>query len=119
MSLNPPAIVLLLTGLIYYIVSWIQYKYPPKKINHFYGYRTQTSMLNQEIWDFSQIYSAEKLKQLGLYIILLGVIVAFFDVNEKWAIWISIVLVTLAPFFMMFAIERVLKKRFPKNNSQL
>ena len=60
-TINPLTLILILTGFIFYVAGLIQAKYPPKKINHFYGYRTSTSMRSQEIWDFSQQYSADKI----------------------------------------------------------
>ena len=35
------------------LVGIIMFKYPPKKINFFVGYRTVNSMKNKERWDFS------------------------------------------------------------------
>ena len=32
--------------------------FPPKKINHYYGYRTPQAFRNQRAWDFAQRYSA-------------------------------------------------------------
>ena len=60
-TVNPLALILVLTGIIFYVAGFIQAKWPPKKINHFYGYRTSTSMRNQEIWEFAQQYSSDKI----------------------------------------------------------
>jgi len=50
-QINPLTLILGVTGLIFYVAGYIQFKYPPKKINHFYGYRTKTSMRSQEVWN--------------------------------------------------------------------
>ena len=42
--INPLTLILGVTGLIFYVAGYIQFKYPTKKINYFYGYRTKTSM---------------------------------------------------------------------------
>ena len=97
------------------IVEKVLSKYPPKKINHFYGYRTSTSMRSQEIWDFSQQYSADKIQRLGGLIILLGAIAFFINVQQLWAVWIGIALVTLLPVLLIIQIEKELKRRFPKD----
>ncbi|MFQ3340416.1 MAG: lipopolysaccharide export LptBFGC system permease protein LptF [Flavobacteriaceae bacterium] len=47
-QINPFALILTLTGFIFYIVGWIQPKYPPKNTNYLYGYRTNNSMQNQQ-----------------------------------------------------------------------
>ena len=114
-TINPLTLILILTGLIFYVAGLIQAKYPPKKINHFYGYRTSTSMRSQEIWDFSQQYSADKIQRLGGLIILLGAISFFINVQQLWAVWIGIALVNLLPVLLIIQIEKELKRRFPKD----
>ena len=52
-----------LTLLVVGIVFW---KYPPKKINEFYGYRTTLSRKSQEAWDFAQRYGAKLMTMFGL-----------------------------------------------------
>ena len=41
-------------------------KFPPKKINWWYGYRTARSMQNDEIWKVAQEYASKKSIQLAL-----------------------------------------------------
>lgn len=41
-------------------------KRPPKKINHFYGYRTRRSMSSQEAWDFAHQCCGRIWLRLGL-----------------------------------------------------
>ena len=71
--INPLALILGVTGLIFYVAGYIQFKYPTKKINYFYGYRTKTSIRSQEIWNFSQTLSAKKIQQLGIYLFFGGI----------------------------------------------
>ncbi len=59
-QINPLTLILGVTGLIFYVAGYIQFKYPPKKINHFYGYRTKKSMRSQEVWNYAQTFSAKK-----------------------------------------------------------
>ena len=113
-KVNPLALILVLTGIIFYVGGIIQAKWPPKKINHFYGFRTSTSMRNQEIWEFAQQYSSDKIQKLGGYTILLGVLAFFINFHQMWAIWVGIALVTLLPVLMIIQIEKELKNRFPK-----
>ena len=56
----------LLTGLIFIIIGFIVLKYPPKKINHLYGYRTKNSMKSQQLWNFAQTYSSKLMIYGGL-----------------------------------------------------
>ena len=62
---SPWFIILLLTGVIFVIAGWIMYRYPPKKINMVYGYRTRSSMANQKNWDFAQKFSSVEMMRLG------------------------------------------------------
>ncbi|MDA0356796.1 MAG: SdpI family protein, partial [Bacteroidetes bacterium] len=55
---NPLFLIPSTSGLIFMLAGFIMLKLPPKKINSLYGYRTRSSMKNQERWDFSQKYSA-------------------------------------------------------------
>jgi uncharacterized membrane protein len=61
--MNPEVIILngvvLFLFLVLFIISFLFYKYPPKKINGLYGYRTYQSMQNQENWDFANAISSK------------------------------------------------------------
>jgi uncharacterized membrane protein len=48
----------LLVGPLLLVLSFLYKKFPPKKINQFYGYRTSRSMKSQEAWDCANLYSA-------------------------------------------------------------
>ena len=62
---NPLVLILCISGLIFLLAGFIQQRFPPKKINHLYGYRTSNSMKSQESWDFAQEYSAKKNDENG------------------------------------------------------
>jgi uncharacterized membrane protein len=61
--MNPEVIILngvvLFPYGVLFIISFLFYKYPPKKINGLYGYRTYQSMQNQENWDFAYAISSK------------------------------------------------------------
>ena len=113
-SINPLALILVCGGLIFVAAGYIQQKFPPKKINHFYGYRTRKSMRDQESWDFAQTYSARQMQKMGAGITLLGGLVWLIDIHSIWSIGAGITLFILCPLLMMVKIEMELKKRFPK-----
>ena len=50
--MTPFIYVLSINGLLFFF-SIVFYFFPPNKINNFYGYRTKKSMLNTDIWNFS------------------------------------------------------------------
>ena len=113
-QINPLTLILGVTGLIFYVAGYIQFKHPPKKTNPLYGYRTKTSMRSQEIWDFSQTFSAKKIQQLGVYLFFGGILAYFMNIDQFFAMWTGISLITTLPILMIFQIEKELKRRFPK-----
>ena len=113
-QINSITLILGVTGLIFYVAGYIQFKYPSKKINFLYGYRTTTSIRSQEIWDFSQTLSAKKIQQLGVYLFFGGILAYFINIDHFFAMWIGISLVTGSPVLLIFQVEKELKRRFPK-----
>ena len=112
--MNLLALILSSGGLIFLLAGYIQHRFPPKKINHLYGYRTSTSMKSQESWDFTQQYSAKKMMQIGTYITALGLSSWIIDLQLLWSAVIALTIVTIGPLLMLFKVESELKKRFPK-----
>ena len=113
-SVNIMGLILTLGGLIFLIAGYIQHRFPPKKINHLYGYRTSASMKSQESWDFAQQYSAKKMIKMGAYIINLGLLSWIINFQLPWSVEISITILIGGPLIMLFKVESQLKKRFPK-----
>lgn len=112
--MNLLALILSSGGLIFLLAGYIQHRFPPKKINHLYGYRTSTSMKSQESWDFAQQYSAKKMMQMGTYITALGLLSWIIDLQLHSSAVIALTIVTIGPLLMLFKVESELKKRFPK-----
>lgn len=112
--MNLLALILSSGGLIFLLAGYIQHRFPPKKINHLYGYRTSTSMKSQESWDFAQQYSAKKMMRMGTYITALGLLSWIIDLQLLWSAGIALTIVTIGPLLMLFKVESELKKRFPK-----
>lgn len=112
--MNSMTLILSVSGLIFLLAGYIQQRFPPKKINHLYGYRTSTSMKSQESWDFAQAYSAKKMMKLGAYYIALSVLSYLIDLHILWSVGIAVIIVTIGPLFMLLQVESELKKHFPK-----
>lgn len=111
---NPLVLILSISGIIFFLAGFIQQRFPPKKINHLYGYRTSKSMKSQESWDFAQEYSAKKMMRMGAYITALGLLAWSIDLQLLWSVGIALSIVTIGPLLMLFKVESELKKRFPK-----
>lgn len=100
-----------LCGIIYILTAWIMLKYPPKKINDFYGYRTSRSKKSQAHWDFAQKESAKHLTQCGYYCLLCCVPFMLLDFKTSH-VWVAIIIVTLLPFLSIYQTEKALKDKF-------
>lgn len=111
MLLNPPILVCVLCGVIYIVTGWIVLRYPPKKINDFYGYRTSRSKKSQAHWDFAQKESSKYIIQSGYYSLLTCIPFLVLDIDDS-GVWIAIVMVTLYPFLSLIQTEIALKKKF-------
>jgi hypothetical protein len=59
------------------LLGIIFFKFPPKKINHLYRYRTSRSMKNQTVWDAANGYSSKLFLQLNLIACIVLVIIYF------------------------------------------
>ena len=101
-----------LIGIVFIIAALILYFFPPKKINYLYGYRTRSSIKNQQVWDFSQKYSAVKMLQLGLFLIVVSLLHIFIPISQDHTTFIEIGLVILGCIYMFVTTEKALKKNF-------
>jgi uncharacterized membrane protein len=103
-----------LVGAIFSFVGFITYKLPPKKMNHLYGYRTPLSMQSQEHWDYAQRISAKKMIQIGLFLLILGLLSLFFTVSEMLALALPPILILCSVIYLFISVELAMKKKFPK-----
>lgn len=113
--MNPLFLILSLGGSIFCLAGYIQKKYPPKKINHLYGYRTQRSMKNIEVWNFAQKHAAQEMIKTGIIILLMAFLSWFFGIESYLGVWIGIGILTAFPLFMFWQIESLLKKKFSED----
>ena len=92
-------------------------KFPPKKINHLYGYRTQGSMKNQATWEAANTYSSLVFFKISLYSFLIPV--AFYFLYPQQNVLITIVTNTLLLLYVLYATEKHLKARFDTQGNPL
>lgn len=106
-------IILTLVGVIFMAIGVFLIKFPPKKINSLYGYRTSRSMQSHEAWHFSQKYSSKILAILGVVNTVLGVSSLFvLKLDDMISALISIAIVLGGVFIMFYKTEKQLEKRF-------
>ena len=109
---NAILLIPILTGTIFIIIGLIMLKFPPKKINGLYGYRTSSSMKDQERWDFAQVYSAKEIIKLGGLLMLSSLIGLFYKFKESIAIILGVGLLITMVVILLIRVERAIKKNF-------
>ncbi|MFT4662476.1 MAG: putative membrane protein [Patiriisocius sp.] len=85
-------------------------KNPPKKINSLYGYRTSSSMLNQERWDFAQKFSGKLMVNTGV-ILSLSIILSPF-IPYDYGAWISMIPIVIFSIMLIVITERGISNKF-------
>ncbi|WP_168026806.1 SdpI family protein [Ignavibacterium album] len=112
---NVGFIILGLCGLIFLIAGLIQIKFPPKKINSLYGYRTSSSMQSEAAWNFAQIYSAKLSIKVGIIMIAFAFASLLFHVfSNDNQVWISLIIIFTLTGILIFSTEKKLKEKFGK-----
>ena len=92
------------------LLGWLLKKFPPKKINHLYGYRTQRSMKNQATWEAANTYSSLVFFKVSLYCFFIPV--ALYFLYPQLNVLITIITNTLLLLYVLYATEKHLKARF-------
>ncbi len=113
---NPLFLIPALTSLIFMLAGLIWTKYPPKKINGFYGYRTFSSMKNQERWDFAQKYASKEIIRMGFLLGLSSLIGQVYHPNEKTGAIIGLGLTIAVVVVLMVRVELAIKNKFRSIN---
>ncbi|WLD22799.1 SdpI family protein [Flavobacterium dauae] len=101
---------LLCVGILFILAGAILYVFPPKKINGLYGYRTASSMKNQQKWDFAQTYSAKIMMLTGLIFTLIAPSKGLFKTNESTDLAIGMFCTIVGSILMIVVVEKALKK---------
>ena len=111
---NPWVIVMGITGVMTVIFGFIFLRFPPKRINWFYGYRTSSSMKSQERWDFAQKHSAKGMIRVGLLMIAVGLAGGWLPLKPAVAAFASIPVMLIFIVVLIYQTERALKEKFGK-----
>lgn len=109
-----------LVGIILFVLGLIMQKFPPKKINNWYGYRTVSSMKNQEIWEEANRYSARLMARIGMILLIAGIaitlLISYLIVNKRTVeglmAGITIISGILPAILMITQTEKHLNKTF-------
>ncbi|MFT6699023.1 MAG: putative membrane protein [Porticoccaceae bacterium] len=111
-----PIIYVLTTNGLLFLLSIIFWKFPPKKINNLYGYRTFKAMQNQDIWNFANtIFNKNLLMYAGLSFIA-TMLLANFIANELT--WQPMVVAILSIVVSIIKTERALSDNFTEEGKR-
>lgn len=104
-----------LCGVIFLVLGGVCYKWPPKAINSLYGYRTLSSMKNQQRWDFAQVYSSRRMIEVGFVMFATSFLKLVLSDNELNEVIVGFTALFLSMIYLVVTTERALKKKFPKD----
>ena len=108
----------LIIGPLMLVISYIFAKYPPKKINDLYGYRTKRSMRNQNTWDFANRHSTHlmwKVSLLTCVVQAIGVIL----LDEGVALLTATIVLVTTLIYSVYLTEKALKNTFDNEGNRL
>ncbi len=113
--MNPYIYVLSINGLLLFL-SLVFYAFPPKKINQLYGYRTNKSMLNDDIWQYANkefIAALIKYAAMGLVAALVLTSIGSGKIN-----WQPMVIMLFSLGAAILKTEQGLKQNFDDNGNR-
>jgi len=99
------------------ILAYAVRRFPPKKINHIYGYRTTRSMKNQKVWDASNAHSSGLMVRFCLYSFFLPLI--FYFLLPGWNFLLTVIGNSLLIILIYFYTEKYLQEHFDEEGNQL
>ena len=113
----------LIIPVIMVVIGLIIKRFPPKKINSFYGYRTPMSKKNEDTWRFANLYSAKLFLWIGLILIPVSVVPLLFLLKKSEDILvIASTVITAADVTALLAsaiaTEIALRKNFERDGSR-
>ncbi len=113
---NDLFLLLFLTGTVFVVVGLFMLKFPPKDINGLYGYRTSSSMKNQERWDFSQIYAAKEMMKIGAIKLVIGLLALLFFPSEIVGVILGLGVLIVSCVLLVVRVEPVINNKFNEGN---
>ncbi|QNM85143.1 SdpI family protein [Polaribacter pectinis] len=104
------------TNGLLFLLSIIFWKFPPKKINSFYGYKTPKAMQNQQIWDFANSTFNNSLLIYSMISFIAGLVfAAFLNVELTWQ---PMAFVFLSVIVSIVKTERALSDNFTEEGKK-
>ena len=111
-----PILYVLTTNGLLFLLSIIFWKFPSKKINNLYGYRTVKAMQNEQIWDFSNsIFNKNLLIYSGISLLGSLLLASF---TSKELTWQPMLLVLLSVLVSVIKTERGLSDKYTEEGER-
>jgi uncharacterized membrane protein len=102
-------------GCIFLILGAILAKFPAKKINMYYGYRTPRSMLNQDTWNVANAFSGMLMQRIGAISIFVGVVLSLTPASLLFVAMANAGLTLATAIILVVLTERKLNNEFDKD----
>lgn len=114
--MNDALIYVVTTNGLLFLLSFIFWKFPPKKINSIYGYKTPKAMQNQQIWDFANATFNKSLLIYASISFIAGLVFAqFLNVELTWQ---PMAFVLLSILVSIVKTERALTDNFTEEGKK-
>lgn len=106
------------------VIGILIYKFPPKNINGFYGYRTSRSMKNIDTWMFANKHCGKVWFILGCSLIIPTIIshIPFYNSSSDTIFNMCIIVMIIQTMILCFSIiptEVMLRKKFDKEGNKI
>ena len=107
---EPLVLVPVLSGAVFVLAGLALLRWPPRKINALYGYRTRASMVDQRRWDLAQRVSGREFVLWGGLCIPAGALGLVVEVHPLVGVLLAFVPVLGVCALAMLRTERALKR---------
>ena len=114
--MNPYIYVISVNCLLFFF-SIVFYLFPPKKINALYGYRTNKSMKNDEIWHFANSFFTKTLMKYALISLVAALILEF--ITSTQTTWQPMAIMVLSLAVSIIKTEQVLSQSFDDDGNSV
>lgn len=109
---NPLFLTPFLAGSVFLVMGFFTLKFPPKKINSFYGYRTPSSMKSKDRRIFAQKIGARQMLKGGVILLLVSAPGFFYYPTQGIGNLLGLGEVIGILLAMILKVERALNSRF-------
>ncbi|MFM7729143.1 MAG: SdpI family protein [Flavobacteriales bacterium] len=103
----------LILSVFFLALGFAMVKFPPRKINPWYGYRTQSSMKSQEAWDYAQRICSRKFILIGVVMLVVALVEWLVGLKPVWCALILTFSPLIAFPYLIAVVEKQLKRKFP------